>query len=108
MSSICKFRVENYENQKILENYIFGPDYNLNNLNIYNLGGDDSVIEILISGEKSDNNLGYFYLEPSGLVYNSENSKIVTGNLATTIDIPGLSTAFMIPPGIIKTAGIKL
>ena len=77
MSSICKFRVENYENQKILENYIFGPDYNLNNLNIYNLGGDDSVIEILISGEKSDNNLGYFYLEPSGLVYNSENSKII-------------------------------
>jgi hypothetical protein len=39
---------------------------------------------------------------------NSMNSKIMSGNQFTVIPIPGLSGPLILPPGIIKTAGIKL
>jgi hypothetical protein len=39
---------------------------------------------------------------------NSQNSKILSGNQAAIIPIPGLSGPLILPPGIIKTAGIKL
>jgi hypothetical protein len=39
---------------------------------------------------------------------NSNNSKIVAGNLLTIIPIRGVSAPLVIPPGAIKTAGVKL
>lgn len=39
---------------------------------------------------------------------NSMNSKIMSGNQFAVIPIPGLSGPLVLPPGIIKTAGVKL
>jgi hypothetical protein len=39
---------------------------------------------------------------------NSMNSKIMSGNQFAVIPIPGMSGPLVLPPGIIKTAGIKL
>jgi hypothetical protein len=39
---------------------------------------------------------------------NSMNSKIMSGNQFAVIPIPGMSGPLILPPGIIKTAGIKL
>lgn len=39
---------------------------------------------------------------------NSMNSKIMSGNQLAVIPVPGLAGPLILPPGIIKTAGIKL